>query len=72
MKYVLMAAIVLTLAACKEDEHPSIESVSGNTYRVECIDGVQYWFRHIGYKGYMAVRVDPETLSFVRCKGNQN
>jgi len=71
MKYVLMAAIVLTLAGCK-DERPSTESVSGNTYRVECIDGVQYWIRGYGRSQMMAPRINPETLTFVRCEGNQN
>jgi hypothetical protein len=67
MKYVLVMAVALTLAACKEDERPTVESDSGRNYRVECVGGVEYWVRHSGHNGYMAVRVDPETLSFVRC-----
>ena len=70
MKYVLMAAIVLTLAGCK-DERPTSFSGSGRDFQVECIDGVQYWYRNAGHSGYMAARIDPETLTFVRCEGNQ-
>lgn len=69
MKYALMAAIALTLAACN-DEQPQSQSESGRTYAVECIDGVEYWTHH-WRAGYLAVRVDPKTLTFVRCEGNQ-
>jgi hypothetical protein len=67
MKYVLIAAVALTLAACKEDERPTVESESGRNYRVECVGGIEYWVRYSGHNGYMAVRVDPATMSFVRC-----
>jgi hypothetical protein len=69
MKYVLMTAIVVALAGCR-DERPSTESVSGNTYRVECIDSVQYWIIGSGNSQMMTARVDPKTLTFVRCEGN--
>ena len=68
MKYVLIVTAVLALAACK-DELPITESDSGRTYKAECIDGVEYWIHTRG--GYMAVRVDQKTMSFVRCEGNQ-
>jgi translation initiation factor IF-1 len=67
MKYILIVAALITLAACKEDERTAVESDSGRNYRVECLDGVEYWVRYSGHNGYMAVRVDPETMSFVRC-----
>jgi uncharacterized membrane protein len=69
MKYVFIMAAVLALAACK-DERSAVESESGRNYYVECVGGVEYWFRVVGYQGFMAVRVDPETLTFVRCEGN--
>ena len=69
MKYTIALMALFALTACK-DERPVSESVSGRDYRVECIDGVEYWTRSIGNKGFMAVRVDPETMTFVRCKGN--
>jgi len=68
MKYVMIVIAALTLAACKkEDERPTVESDSGRNYRVECVGGIEYWVRYSGHNGYMAVRVDPETMSFVRC-----
>jgi hypothetical protein len=67
MKYAIAFMILLTLTACK-DERPLVESNSGRDYRVECVGGVEYWARERGNKGYMAVRVDPETLTFVRCE----
>ena len=69
MKYILIASLIF-LAACN-DERPSSQSDSGRDYKVECIDGVEYWVRTAGYRGYMAVRVDPKTLTFVRCEGKQ-
>jgi hypothetical protein len=68
MKYVLIMTAILALAACK-DERPTTESESGLNYKAECIDGVEYWVRSTGHRGYMSVRVDPKTLSFVRCEG---
>jgi hypothetical protein len=70
MKYTIILTALLALTACKEDPRPISESESGRHYRVECIDGIEYWTRANGYQGYMAVRVDPETLTFVRCGGN--
>jgi len=70
MKYVLMAAIFLALSAC-EDKRPSTKSVSGNTYRVECIDSVEYWIRGSGQAQMMSPRISAETLTYVRCEGNQ-
>jgi hypothetical protein len=67
MKYILITIAALTLAACKEDERPTVESESGRNYRVECVGGIEYWVRYSGNNGYMAVRVDSETLTFVRC-----
>jgi hypothetical protein len=66
MKYILIVAALVTLTACI-DERPSVESESGRNYRVECVGGVEYWVRTNGHQGYMAVKVDPSTLSFVRC-----
>lgn len=68
MKRAIAILAMIALTACvEEDERPAINSNSDRTYRAECIDGIEYWVRHIGHKGYMAVRVDPDTLSFVRC-----
>lgn len=65
MKYVIGLIAVLVLIGC--DQRPQVVSNSGQGYRVECIDGIEYWFREQSKRAYMAVRVDPNTLSFVRC-----
>ncbi len=65
MKYAVVILAALTLAACK-DERPSTDSDSGLSYRAECIDGVEYWTRFGGK--VLAVRVDPNTMTFVRCE----
>jgi hypothetical protein len=78
MKYILIATAILALAACK-DERPNSESESGRSdvasdsgrnYKVECIDGVEYWLRSTAKQGYMAPRIDPKTMTFVSCEGN--
>ena len=71
MKWILIPVMLITLAAC-QDEREQTQAEQGNKYRVECIDGVEYWTRWTGYKGYMAARVDPETLEFVRCSSVDN
>lgn len=70
MKYAIVFTALLALVACKEDTRPITESESGSSYRIECIGGIEYWTRANGHQGYMAVRVDPETMTFVRCEGN--
>jgi hypothetical protein len=47
--------------------YDSIKTVNINDMTVSCVDGVEYWTRTVGYKGYMAVRIDPDTLTFVTC-----
>jgi hypothetical protein len=71
MKYTIAILSMLALTACVEDERPVVKSDSDRSYRVECVDGIEYWVRHTRHKGYMAVRVDPDTMSFVRCNTDQ-
>lgn len=42
-------------------------NTSQSMFQPICLDGVEYWIRAIGRKGYMAVRIDPETLQPRRC-----
>jgi hypothetical protein len=70
MKYVMFLTVILGLTACKKDTRPITESESGRSYRVECIGGIEYWTRVNAHQGYMSVRVDPETMTFVRCESN--
>jgi hypothetical protein len=70
MKTVLLAmTAILILGACQqEEEREIVPSNTGRDYFVECIDGIEYWKR---FSGHMAVRVDSQTLSFVRCDAPQ-
>jgi hypothetical protein len=72
MKYVFIATVLVFVAGCVSEAEQSIPSTSsryvGKTYELECIDGVEYWFRgRPGYRGYLAPRIDPETLAYVLC-----
>jgi len=66
MKWIAIPLMLVTLAACQDDREQT-KSDNGKTYNAECIDGVEYWVRWTGHKGYMAPRIDPKTLEFVRC-----
>lgn len=66
-KYILLVTAALFLVACKPDTRQELVSESDQTYKVECIDGVEYWKQRRGYNGYMSPRINPETLEFVRC-----
>lgn len=61
---VLVAALALT--ACN-DTREQKQSDSGREYKVECIDGVEYWYRTVSTGGVMAPRINPKTMSFVGC-----
>lgn len=61
-----LAVLLFALTACKSDRE-TIRSETDRAYHVECIDGIEYWVRTYGYRGVMAVRVDPETMTYVRC-----
>ena len=67
-KIAITAMVMFSLAACQEDNRERNTSESGRGYIVECIDGVEYWVRALDYRGGMAVRINPETLSPVTCK----
>lgn len=66
MKYLAIFSLVF-LAACYEDTS-SIQSENGRTFHVECIDGVEYWHRNANSRSSMSPRIDPNTLTFVRCQ----
>lgn len=64
MKYLLIALMGLALMACKPEEGQDVT----NSVSSLCVDGVQYWTMYMGRQaGVMTPRVDPETLTFVRC-----
>jgi hypothetical protein len=63
---VLLSAVtvVLFLGLRQLDNNAVIEI---SDFNVSCIDGVEYWYGQAGYKGYIAPRIDSETLDFVTC-----
>lgn len=64
MKYFSIALVGLALMACTPEEGADVTSAVTPL----CIDGVQYWTMYMGSQaGLMSPRVDPETLTFVRC-----
>lgn len=58
---ITVAALALT--ACN-DTREQKQSGSGREYKVECIDGVEYW---VSQGGNTAPRINQKTLSFVEC-----
>ena len=64
MKYFSIALASLALMACTPEEGADVTSAVTPL----CIDGVQYWTMYMGSQaGLMSPRVDPKTLTFVRC-----
>ena len=55
---------VVVIAVDRRDSNAMIDKAHVNT---SCIDGVEYYTRSSGYQGYIAPRVDPDTLTFVNC-----
>jgi uncharacterized protein YcfL len=63
MKYGLLLVAALALAGCKENG-----SNQTNDMITICLDGVAYWYDGQGQTQMMSPRIDPETLSFVKCR----
>lgn len=64
MKYFSIALASLALMACTPEEGADVTSAVTPL----CIDGVQYWTMYMGTgDDVLSPRVDPETLTFVRC-----
>ena len=59
---VIIFIIVLFVPAAP-DSVPAIE----HDIDVSCIDGIEYWTSMVRNKVFAAVRVDPDTMSFVTC-----
>jgi hypothetical protein len=65
MKYLVTAAVLLSLAGCEEKNNTDQTS----DMITVCLDGVAYWVDgEDTYYQMMAPRIDPETLTFVRCE----
>lgn len=57
-----LAVLLFALTACQENDQ-TIRVSGGWNFQTECLDGVEYWVGH----QRLAVRVDPETMTYVRC-----
>lgn len=65
MRKTIVAFIILfLLVGCGKEE--GSDQTEGMT--TICLDGVAYWFDGMGQSQMMAPRVDPETLTFIRCE----
>ena len=60
---IIVAAVVI-YTVVQTDKNTT---ASKEDFNVACLDGVEYWYRQNGYKGYMAVRIDPQTLTARTC-----
>ena len=65
MKKLIILAFIM-LSACIE----GIEESSDPTSLMNkiCLDNVEYWFRAAGQTAVMSPRIDPKTMTFVRCE----
>ena len=65
MKFALFAVILFTLSACVEEGSDQTSDMI-----TMCLDGVAYWYdgQGQGQTQMMAPRIDPKTLTFIRCK----
>lgn len=65
MRKTIVAFIILFLLVGCGKEEGSNQTEDMTTI---CLDGVAYWFDGMGQSQMMAPRVDPETLTFIRCE----
>lgn len=63
MKIALFAVILVTLSACVEEGSDQTTDMI-----TICLDDVAYWFDGQGQSQMMSPRIDPKTLTFIRCK----
>jgi hypothetical protein len=52
---VIVGGILFLSSEIDRNAQPATEE-----FNVICLDGVEYWYRQIGYKGMMAVRMTTE------------
>jgi hypothetical protein len=65
MKYALLVIAALTVAGCVEEGSDLTNQEQTITV---CLDGVAYWMINPQARSQvLAPRVDPKTLTFVRC-----
>jgi hypothetical protein len=70
MKILILFFLVL-LTGCSREHFgvvPNNNSFNKSDFSIQGLQGVQYYVRAAGYKGYMAVVIDSETLQPKRCQ----
>ena len=73
-KNIFMVATLLILVGCSREHFgvtPQDTSMNEQHFSAQCLNGVEYYIRTQGYKGYMAVKINKETLQPSRC-GEEN
>ena len=74
MKFETATIIVIALLAVglifviTKLQTPTEHSDRSSKFVTVCIDSVEYWERASGYKGYLAVKINKETLQPNRCE----
>lgn len=68
-KIALLLAVSLMFVGCGKSDNriAAADEFSEADFQSVCLDGVQYWMRAAARKGYLAVRIDPNTLKPVNC-----
>ncbi len=69
MKYLTFAIMTLLLSGCgmKMDNVVDDNHYTVSDFSTVCLDGTAYWVRAAGHRGFMAVRIDPQTREPMRC-----
>lgn len=52
---VILLGLIYWIDTLDENAQPTTE-----VFNVICLDGVEYWYRQVGYKGMMAVRMNTD------------
>lgn len=66
---IVIALLVIALIfGILKSQTPTEHSDRSSKFVAVCIGGVEYWERTRGYKGYLAVKINKETLQPTRCE----
>lgn len=65
MRKTIVAFIILFLLVGCGKEEGSDQTSDMTTI---CLDGVAYWYDGVGNTQMMSPRIDPKTLTFIRCE----
>lgn len=65
--FTILAAVAV-LSGCSNNQYTENDPyVMTGKFKAVCIDGVEYWIRAIRHKGYLAARINKDTLLPQRC-----